>query len=65
MTDEIQQYVEDRTALLDKHMKAALREHENSAVPLSERIQVRDIKADGKRRMRGKFPKGVYVTFPS
>lgn len=65
LTDEIQQFVEDKTAFLDKHMKAALREHEDSAQPLRERIQVRDVKADGKRRMRGKFPKGVYVTFPA
>jgi three-Cys-motif partner protein len=65
LTDEIQQFVEDKTAFLEKHMKAALREHENPSQPASERIYVRDLKADGKKRMRGKFPKGVYVTFPT
>lgn len=65
LKNEIQKFVEDKTAFLDKHMKAALKEHEDSALPASERILVRDLKADGKKRRRGTFPEGVYVTFPS
>lgn len=65
LTEEIQTFVEDKTAYLDKHMKATLKEHENPSLPLSERVLVRDVKADGKRRKKGTFPKGVYVTFPT
>ena len=65
LKNEIQEFVEDKTAFLDKHTRAALREHENLALPASERILVRDLKADGKKRLKRTFPKGVYVTFPS
>jgi hypothetical protein len=65
LTNEIQEFVEDKTAFLDKHMKATLKEHEGSALPANECILVRGVKADGKKRRRGTFPEGVYVTFPS
>lgn len=65
LTNEIKEFVEDKTAFLDKHMKAALKEHEDSALPASERVVVRDLKADGKKRRKGTFPDGVYVKFPS
>lgn len=65
VTNEIREFVEDKTAFLDKHMKAVLKEHEDSALPDSERIVVNDLKADGKKRRKGTFPDGVYVTFPS
>lgn len=65
LTNEIQEFVEDKTAFLDKHMKAALKEHEVPTFPIAERILVRDIKADGTRRRKGTFPEGVYVKFPN
>lgn len=65
LTNEIQEFVEDKTAFLDKHMKAALKEHENTELPKSERILVRDVKSDGAKRRRGTFPEGVYVIFPA
>jgi len=64
LVEEIQKFVEDKTAYLDKHMKAALREHEGAAVSTDERILVRELKANGKKRKKGTFPSGVYVTFP-
>jgi hypothetical protein len=65
LTNEIKEFVEDKTAFLDKHMKAALKEHEDSALPAGKRILVRDLKADGKKRRKGTFPEGVYVAFPA
>lgn len=64
-TDQILEFVEDDTAFLDKHMKAALKEHEDPNLSASERILVRDVKADGKKRRKGTFPEGVYVRFPT
>jgi len=65
LTDNIQEFVEDKTAFLDKHMRATLKEHEDPNLSMGERILVRDVKVDGTKRRRGTFPKGVYVTFPA
>ncbi len=64
-TERIRAFVEDKTAFLGTHMKAALKEHEGQDVPAQERIHVRNVKADGKNRRKGTFPDGVYVTFPA
>jgi hypothetical protein len=64
-TDKIREFVEDKTAFLATHMKATLKEHESEGLPPNERIQVRNVKADGKTRRRGTFPDGVYLTFPA
>ncbi len=65
LTDEIQLFVEDQTAFLEKHMKAVVREHESPTLPELERIRVKDTKADGSRRRKASFPAGVSVTFPT
>lgn len=64
-TDTIRKFVEDKTAFLGTHMKATLKEHEREDLPANERIQVQNLKADGKLRRKGTFPDGVYVTFPA
>jgi hypothetical protein len=64
-TDEVFKYTEDKTAFLDKHAKAALKQHEDPSLAESERILVDEVKADGKKRRKGTFPEGVFVTFPS
>lgn len=65
LTNDVLKFVNDRTAFLDKHMKATLKEHENPALPSAQQIQVRELKTDGSKRRRGTFPDGVFVTFPA
>ncbi len=64
LTDEILTFVNDETAFLATHMKSALKRHCEATVAAAQRIEVRELKRDGKRWMRGTFPEGVYVTFP-
>jgi three-Cys-motif partner protein len=64
-TEEIFRFTEDKTAFLDKHAKATLKEHEDYRLPASERIVVDEFKADGKKRRKDTFPDGVIVTFPN
>jgi len=56
---DILKYVEERTAFLAKHMRAALKllESEN-------RIHVENIKNDGKKRVKNSFPVTAIVNIP-
>jgi len=54
----ILKYVEDKTMFIEKHMKEALRSGEGES-----KITVREIKSDGKRRIRGTFPSNVLIDF--
>lgn len=60
----VQEFVEDKTPFLAKHMKAALSDNEKIFIPKADRIVVAPLKVDGKPRMKGKFPEGAIVTFP-
>lgn len=62
-TDLILRFVEDGTPFLGKHMRAALKEHEDMKLPSTERIIVQDTKVDGTKRRKGSFPPGVLVRF--
>ena len=46
------------TAYLGKHMRAALQQLETER-----RLQVAELKSDGKKRRTGTFPKATLVTF--
>lgn len=61
----VQEFVEDETAFLAKHMKAALLANESIFIPEADRIVVAALKLDGKPRLRGKFPEGAMITFPN
>ena len=65
LTDHILDFVNDDTPFLETHMKATLRKHIGQGVSPNQQIQVRPIKADGKKWRPGTFPVGVYVTFPA
>jgi three-Cys-motif partner protein len=54
----IETHVEDNTAYLSKHMREALQQLEND-----QRLQVAELKADGKKRRAKSFPPDVLVTF--
>lgn len=65
LTDVILEFVNDKTAFLATHMKATLKNHLAESVEPRQRIQVRPMKANGKKWIKGTFPEGVYVTFPT
>jgi len=56
--EDIESHVEDNTAYLGKHMRAALQQLETER-----RLQVAELKSDGKKRRTGTFPKATLVTF--
>ena len=64
LTDDILAFVNDETAFLATHMKAALKRHTDERTPTSQRVSVRPTKRDGKPWKQGTFPDGVYVTLP-
>jgi three-Cys-motif partner protein len=54
----IQQFVEEETSFIAKHMRQAL-----SSMEIERQISVEPIKSDGMKRTRG-FPETVFVNFP-
>lgn len=61
---DVRLFVEDKTAFLEKHMKAALLEHESLFPPDFSPIKVAPLKADGTKRIKKTFPDSALITFP-
>jgi three-Cys-motif partner protein len=61
---EVRMFVEDRTAFLVTHMKAALLDHESLFTPDVDPITVDALKADGTKRIKRTYPDGAVITFP-
>ena len=64
LAEQVQQFVEDKTSFLGKHMRTAFQEYEGMFVPESDRIKVGEYKADGKKRRPKSYPEGTVITFP-
>ena len=60
---EVYRHTEDETPYLEKHAREALGLLEKAGAPLPCRIEVDELKADGKKRKRGTFPDGTIVRF--
>jgi three-Cys-motif partner protein len=56
--EKIQTYVENETAFISSHMRAALKQLESA-----DRISVEPIKTDGKKRKAGSYPQNVLINF--
>jgi three-Cys-motif partner protein len=58
LTDEVRVFVEEETIFLNKHMKAVLKQLEDSG-----QLTVLPLKADGTKRRANTFPDGVMISF--
>lgn len=57
---KVRQFVQDQTAFIDKHVTKSLRYGEANS-----KLNVKDIKTDGKKRRKNSFPDGTIVMFSS
>jgi hypothetical protein len=57
---QVENYVNDGTPYLEKHMREALQLLERNR-----RLNVADLKTDGKKRRAGTFPQETLIIFPS
>ena len=64
LTDTLLRVVEDETAFLQKHAKAALRMHEGEKIAPEQRLTVAEKKMNGVPRRKGTFSPGLRVHFP-
>jgi len=55
---QVRQFVREQTAYIDKHLTQSLLYGEGNS-----KLQVKDVKKDGKKRRRNTFPDGTIVTF--